>query len=76
MADILPFRRPRAGELHRGDTLCRNNHHRWATDKTTRFDVERGRLYYIYQNTLHLRVLETGADFVIVQSVEQADCRP
>jgi hypothetical protein len=44
MADILPFRRPRAGELHRGDTLCRNNHHRWATDKTTRFDVERGRL--------------------------------
>lgn len=44
MAEILTFRRPRPGEAHRGKTLCRNGHHRWATDKTTRFDVERGRL--------------------------------
>jgi hypothetical protein len=44
MAEILSFRRPRASERHRGKTLCRNGHHRWATDKATRFDVERGRL--------------------------------
>jgi hypothetical protein len=44
LAEILTFRRPRPGATHRGDTLCRNGHHRWATDKTTRFDVERGRL--------------------------------
>lgn len=39
-------------------------------------DVERGRLYYIHQNNLHLRLIESGADFIIAQSVEQADCRP
>jgi len=44
MGDILRFRRPDGGAARRGNTLCRNNHHRWAADKTTRFDVERGRL--------------------------------
>lgn len=39
-------------------------------------DAAQGRLYYIYQNSLHLRVIESGADFIIAQSVEQADCRP
>ena len=42
MADILSF--PRPGNVRRGNALCRSSHHRWSPDKTTRFDVERGRL--------------------------------
>jgi len=44
LTEILTFRRQRPDEARKGDTLCRTGHHRWATDKTTRFDVERGRL--------------------------------
>jgi hypothetical protein len=44
MADILPFKRRKASERHRGNTLCRNGHHKWALDKEQVFDVKRGRL--------------------------------
>ncbi len=44
MADILEFKRPKASERHRGATLCRHNHHKWAPVKETRFDVKLGRL--------------------------------
>jgi hypothetical protein len=47
MAEIPSFRRPGPGKAQRGNTLCRNNHHRWSPDKTTRFDVQRGRLVTI-----------------------------
>ncbi|BAO43385.1 hypothetical protein [Thiolapillus brandeum] len=42
MADILPFRKPRASDKHRGKTLCRHNHHQWKIDKKTVFDNKRG----------------------------------
>lgn len=44
MAEILPFKKRRASERHRGNTLCRNGHHKWAVDKETVFDVKLGRL--------------------------------
>jgi hypothetical protein len=44
MGDILPFKRPRAAQRHRGNTLCRSNHHDWETLKDRRFDVKEGRL--------------------------------
>lgn len=40
------------------------------------FDPNRNHLYYIYRNNLHLRVNDSGADYIIAQSVVQADCRP
>lgn len=49
MADILTFRRPKAGERHRGNTLCRNGHHKWALDKQQVFDVKLGRLVNRYR---------------------------
>ncbi len=42
MADILTFRKPRANEKHRGNTLCRNGHHKWEIDKERVFDTKRG----------------------------------
>jgi hypothetical protein len=48
MAEILPFRRRKASERHRGKTLCRNGHHRWQIDKQSVFDVARGRLVTRY----------------------------
>jgi len=49
MADILTFRRPKAGEKHRGNTLCRNGHHKWQVDQRQVFDVKRGRLVTRYR---------------------------
>jgi hypothetical protein len=36
-------------------------------------DSSAGRLYYIYEQDLHLRDLKSGADWVIVNSVKEAD---
>ena len=44
MADIIAFKRPRSSERHRGNTLCRNGHHKWEIDKQSVFDTRLGRL--------------------------------
>ncbi|WP_457668382.1 hypothetical protein [Thiolapillus sp.] len=44
MADILPFSKPKAREKHRGNTLCRNGHHKWVVDKERVFDTRQGKL--------------------------------
>ncbi|WP_456408110.1 hypothetical protein [Thiolapillus sp.] len=44
VADILPFKKPKAGGKHRGNTLCRHGHHKWIIDKERVFDTKRGRL--------------------------------
>jgi hypothetical protein len=49
MAEILPFKRPKASERHRGKTLCRNGHHKWQIDKQQVFDVKSGRLVNRYR---------------------------
>ena len=49
MGEILPFRRPKASERHRGNTLCRNGHHKWVVDKQSVFDVKLGRLVSRYR---------------------------
>lgn len=49
MGEILPFRKPRASERHRGKTLCRNGHHKWTVDKQQVFDVKQGRLVTRYR---------------------------
>ncbi|MEW5008307.1 MAG: hypothetical protein AB1Y36_03385 [Cycloclasticus sp.] len=51
MADILPFKRKSLADKHRGNTLCRNGHHRWRVDKNKVFDVKQGRLVSVYQCT-------------------------
>ncbi len=49
MAEILPFRRPSLKERHKGKTLCRHGHHKWAVDKEKQFDVKRGRLVTVFR---------------------------
>ncbi len=51
MADILPFRKPSLQEKHKGKTLCRHGHHKWAVDKAKQFDVKQGKLVTIYRCT-------------------------
>jgi hypothetical protein len=41
--------------------------------RAVQLDKGGSRLYYIYRHSLHLRDLQTGADWVIVNSVEEAD---
>jgi len=44
MADILTFKRPKLSEKHRGNTLCRNGHHKWEIEQDSVFDSKQGRL--------------------------------
>jgi hypothetical protein len=41
--------------------------------RPVRLEPRQGRLYYIFQNDLHLRDLKSGTDLVLVSSVENAD---
>ncbi|MCW8881234.1 MAG: hypothetical protein OQL17_10460 [Sedimenticola sp.] len=49
MATILPFKKPKASIRHKGNTLCRNGHHKWAIDKSRVFDVKQGKLVNCYR---------------------------
>jgi hypothetical protein len=49
MADILPFKKPKAADNHKGKTLCSNNHHKWKVCKSKQFDVRDGKLVTIYK---------------------------
>ncbi|MEH6637134.1 MAG: hypothetical protein V7700_16560 [Halioglobus sp.] len=49
MAEILPFRKRSLKEQHKGNTLCRNGHHKWVVDKARQFDVKQGKLVTSYR---------------------------
>jgi hypothetical protein len=49
MADILPFKRPKAAQKHRGNTLCRHGFHIWRLETARKFDVKQGRLVTLYR---------------------------
>ena len=49
MAEVIPFRKQSAKQKHKGKTLCRHGHHKWALDKAKQFDVQRGKLVTVYQ---------------------------
>ena len=51
MSDILPFKKPSLKEKHKGNTLCRNGHHKWVVDKEKEFDVKQGKLVTLYRCT-------------------------
>ena len=49
MADIRQFKKPSLKEKYRGNTLCRNGHHKWQIETEKRFDVKRGKLVTSYR---------------------------
>jgi hypothetical protein len=44
VADILPFKKPAASSVKKGNTLCRQGHHKWIVVIRQQFDVKQGRL--------------------------------
>ena len=48
MADVIPFKQKSLKEKHKGNTLCRNGHHKWQLDRDKRFDVKQGKLVTSY----------------------------
>jgi len=48
MGDVLPFKKPKPSEKHRGKTLCQSGFHKWKVEKTTQFDVKLGKLVTSY----------------------------
>ncbi|MBV1875595.1 MAG: hypothetical protein KUG50_03115 [Cycloclasticus sp.] len=48
MAEIIPFKKKKLSERHKGNTLCRNGHHAWKLDKQQKFDVKQGKLVTLY----------------------------
>lgn len=51
MGDILPFKKPRPQEKHKGKTLCKNGFHKWEVVNERPFDVKRGKLLTVYRCT-------------------------
>lgn len=49
MGDILPFKKPKSGEKHKGKTLCGEGFHKWEVLKEKQFDVKQGRLVTLYR---------------------------
>jgi hypothetical protein len=48
MAEIIPFKRPKASVKHQGKTLCKSGFHKWAVESNKRFDVRLGKLITSY----------------------------
>lgn len=44
MGEVLKFKKPKPGEKHRGNTLCKSGFHKWQIDSEGRFDVKTGKL--------------------------------
>ncbi len=51
MADILPFKKPAAKSAHhnKGNTLCKQGHHKWQIVTRQKFDVKQGRLVTVFE---------------------------
>lgn len=44
MSNVVPFKKPKATEKHKGKSLCRHGFHKWKIWKEKQFDVKQGRL--------------------------------
>jgi len=49
MGDVIPFRKPKASEKHKGKTLCVSGFHKWRIEQAKQFDVKRGKLVTVYR---------------------------
>ncbi|MFO8024184.1 hypothetical protein [Thiohalophilus sp.] len=49
MADVIPFKKPKASEQHRGKTLCKSGFHKWEVVKGNPFDVKQGKMVTRYR---------------------------
>jgi hypothetical protein len=49
MGDVVRFKKPGLAERHRGNTLCRNGHHKWELLNKNPFDSKQGKLVTGYR---------------------------
>lgn len=49
MGDVVQFKKKKASEKHRGNTLCRNGFHKWEIVQDKQFDVKQGKLVTLYR---------------------------
>ncbi|TQV86781.1 hypothetical protein FKG94_00080 [Exilibacterium tricleocarpae] len=49
MGDVVPFKKPKLSEKHKGKSLCRSGFHKWQVVKEKQFDVKRGKLVTVYR---------------------------
>jgi hypothetical protein len=51
MGDVLPFKKPKASDKHKGKSLCRDGFHKWEVVTEKQFDVKQGKLVTLYRCT-------------------------
>lgn len=49
MTNILPFKKKKLSEKHKGKTLCREGFHKWELLKEKQFDSKQGKLVTVHQ---------------------------
>ena len=49
MSNIIEFKKTRLKHKHAGNTLCKNNHHKWIVIKERVFDTKQGKLVTTWQ---------------------------
>lgn len=49
MGEVVPFKKPKLSQKHKGKTLCKNGFHKWEIDQTQKFDVNKGKLVTVYR---------------------------
>lgn len=49
MNNILPFKKPRPSEKHKGKTLCKSGFHQWEIVKGNPFDTKQGKMVTRYE---------------------------
>jgi len=49
MADVLPFKKPKPKDKHKGKSLCKSGFHKWQAVTETPFDVKQGKLISQYR---------------------------
>jgi len=49
MGEVIPFKRPKPSEKHKGKTLCKSGFHKWVVQQDKQFDVKQGKLLTVYR---------------------------
>lgn len=49
MGEIVPFKKKKATEKHKGNTLCKRGFHKWEIEKQNQFDSKQGKLVTVYK---------------------------
>lgn len=49
MGDVIAFKKPSLKTKHKGNTLCREGHHKWQVVTNSKFDVKQGKLVTLFR---------------------------